>query len=696
MAAIQTVKIKRRNNSDDNAPGSLEVGELAYNEYQQVGYIGKDNGGAGQHQVFGTGIHVTWPGTGIIVQTAARSGATPPQSAARTLTGGTGITVTNGTGVSGNPTFDMDIDGLTTDTIAAADTIPFNDDGDGPNKITFSNFEGTLNHDNLAGVVANEHVDHSTVSITAGDGLTGGGNITATRTLSVLSPANAQTTAYTAVAGDKGDIIRFTGAGGVNLNLTAAATLGDGWFCWLRNDSSGDITVDPNAAETINGSATLVVEAGQAVGIWCNGTLFYTVGEPAAGAGANNFGIITGDSGTATSDTSNDTLSMVSGTGNLDGLSVVASDGPETITIGLDISGMADLAAAPDTADIIPIYDSTGTTNTSITVANLFTSPALTGTPTAPTAVKATNTTQIATTAHVKLLDVNDLTAPITDFDMNNNKITNLTDPTNDQDAATKAYVDATASGLDVKDSVRCLSASTSTEGTGYSYNATGGTSGRGQITWTTGPTSIDGVTLANNDRILNSETGAAGGIYVRTAQNTWDRATDFDEDAEVTAGAFTFIEEGTNNADSGWVLTTNNPITIGGSSGTSLSWAQFSGAGQITAGAGLTKTGNTLDVGAGTGITVNADTIQISATYAGQGSIVTVGTITSGTWNGTAISETYGGTGITTYAQGDILYADAANSLAALAKGAAGNILAMNAGATVPEWTDTIDGGTF
>jgi len=81
-----------------------------------------------------------------------------------------------------------------------------------------------------------------------------------------------------------------------------------------------------------------------------------------------------------------------------------------------------------------------------------------------------------------------------------------------------------------------------------------------------------------------------------------------------VTAGLFVFVEEGTANADSGWVLASNQPITLGS---TTLTFVQFSGAGQITAGAGLTKTGNTLDVGtADSGrIVVNADSIDLATT---------------------------------------------------------------------------------
>lgn len=98
---------------------------------------------------------------------------------------------------------------------------------------------------------------------------------------------NAQTLTYTAVSADLGKVILYTGAGGVDLALDSAATLGDGWFATLRNDSAGTITINPNGAETINGAATLAVGAGDGVIIYTNGTLFYTIGEASASSGAN-------------------------------------------------------------------------------------------------------------------------------------------------------------------------------------------------------------------------------------------------------------------------------------------------------------------------------------------------------------------------------------------------------------------------
>jgi hypothetical protein len=306
-------------------------------------------------------------------------------------------------------------------------------------------------------------------------------------------------------------------------------------------------------------------------------------------------------------------------------------------------------------------------------------SPTFTGTPAAPTASTDTNTTQLATTAfvigqasstapnalgtaatgtslryaradHVHVMPrLDQVTNPTTAVSLNNQKITNLADPIDAQDAATKAYVDAARSGLDVKESVRLAS----TGNISITYNATGGTSSRGQIT--AAPNTLDGVNLAAGDRILlkDQSAGAQNGIWVVTtlgtgANGVWDRATDFDSDTEVTAGAFTFVTEGATNADSGWVLTTNDAITIGGASGTALSFAQFSGAGQITAGAGLTKTGNTLDVGAGTGITVDANSVGLTGQALALHNLATNGLFTrTGTDTITARSIAVSGSGI-------------------------------------------------
>lgn len=258
------------------------------------------------------------------------------------------------------------------------------------------------------------------------------------------------------------------------------------------------------------------------------------------------------------------------------------------------------------------------------------------------------------------------------------------TAPSADLDVANKAYVDAARSGLDVKQSVRLA---TATHLDAFTHST-------GVLTAdAAGALSVDGVTPSVGDRILvkNETSGNApyNGIYTVTTvgdgSTAWvlTRATDADSSAEVTAGMFTFVAEGSANADSGWVLTTNDTITLGT---TSLTFAQFSGAGSITAGNGLTKTGNTIDaVGTADRITVNADSIDIASTYAGQSSITTLGTITSGTWNGTDIAVTDGGTGASTAA-------DARTNLAATAGGGDTStpVLARVAAKTVGNNSDT------
>jgi hypothetical protein len=256
----------------------------------------------------------------------------------------------------------------------------------------------------------------------------------------------------------------------------------------------------------------------------------------------------------------------------------------------------------------------------------LLASPTFTGTPAAPTPTNGTNTTQIATTQYVMSTRLDQFVPPNVDVTWNSHKITGLLDPTNAQDAATKAYVDNTTQGLDAKQSVKAASTANLT---------------------LSGTQTVDGIALIAGDRILvkDQTTQSANGIYV-VASGAWARALDADTWNELVS-AYVFVEQGTVNADNGYVCTVDQGGTLGT---TNVTWTQFSGAGQITAGAGLTKTGNTIDaVGTANRITVLADSIDIAATYVGQSSITTLGTIATGTWNGATIAVTYGGTGAAT-----------------------------------------------
>jgi hypothetical protein len=236
--------------------------------------------------------------------------------------------------------------------------------------------------------------------------------------------------------------------------------------------------------------------------------------------------------------------------------------------------------------------------------------------------------------------------------------------PTDDAHAATKGYVDAARSGLDVKASVRVATTANINPATTLT---------------------IDGVELAVGDRVLvkNQDNAVNNGIYV-VANGSWARAEDADTSAEVTTGMFTFVSEGTTHADSGWVLSTNDTITLGT---TELTFVQFSGAGQITAGDGLTKTGNTINaVGTADRITVNSDSIDIASTYAGQSSIVTLGTVTTGTWDATTVAVTAGGTGVESFTDNGIVYGDGSNALDVTAAGTQYQVLQAGSGG-VPEF---------
>jgi hypothetical protein len=162
---------------------------------------------------------------------------------------------------------------------------------------------------------------------------------------------------------------------------------------------------------------------------------------------------------------------------------------------------------------------------------------------------------------------------------MGTNKITGLGTPTDATDAATKSYVDTTVQGIDWKASVRAATTASITLASGLENGDT-----------------LDGVTLATGDRVLvkDQSTGSENGIYVVKASGAPDRSTDADLAAEVTSNFAVFVEEGTVNADSGFTLTNNGAVTIGT---TALVFTQFTGLGQIVAGTGLDKTGNTLDI---------------------------------------------------------------------------------------------------
>ena len=250
-------------------------------------------------------------------------------------------------------------------------------------------------------------------------------------------------------------------------------------------------------------------------------------------------------------------------------------------------------------------------------------------------------------------------------FLSNQTWITNLQNPVQAQDAATKNYVDTVAQGLDAKASVHAATYVALVDA--YTYNNGTGGIGATLTANAVGNLVIDGQTIALNDRVLiKNETGAFvnnttpsaafNGIYLCTTAGApgtaWvlTRAVDFDVNTEMYA-AFTFVETGTNNNDTGWVCTNSagsSPITVGT---TQIEFTQFSGAGSYTAGTGLSLTGTVFSI-ANTAVTTgsygNSSAIstftvnqQGQLTAAGTASITApAGDLTGNTLNATVLNS--------------------------------------------------------
>ena len=256
--------------------------------------------------------------------------------------------------------------------------------------------------------------------------------------------------------------------------------------------------------------------------------------------------------------------------------------------------------------------------------------------------------------------------------DAGGNKILNVGTPVQTTDAANKGYVDSVKQALDIKDSVRVASESNISA----TYN--NGTSGVGATLTadSNGAVSIDSTALALNNRVLvKAQTdGTENGIYkvttVGDVSNPFvlTRTTDADSSSEVTGGMFTFVEEGS-DADAGFVLSN---ITGSATIGTdTITMTQFSGAGSVTAGAGLSKSGNTLSVNVDdTTLEINSDTVRLKGVSA-----LPEGTIL------------YGANGGSSFASLSIGTYDSTNSV--------GQVLQVGNNGTIT-WTNTLDGGTF
>jgi hypothetical protein len=244
----------------------------------------------------------------------------------------------------------------------------------------------------------------------------------------------------------------------------------------------------------------------------------------------------------------------------------------------------------------------------------------------------------------VRTSRLDQMAAPTAAVGFNTQRATGLADPVNAQDAATKGFVESLVATGNNKGTARVATTASLglTSATATTITKTGGL-----------PTSSDGVTFAAGDVVfVKDETGAgatgaaANGLYVYATGATWTRATNADISAEVKAGLFVFVSEGTVNGNNGYTLTTDDPITLGT---TQLVFTQTSGAGQTVAGNGLTKTGNTLDVASSGGgsLTITADSINLTSGIATPGTFQSVTIDTYGRVTGGSNPTTFSGYGL-------------------------------------------------
>ena len=320
----------------------------------------------------------------------------------------------------------------------------------------------------------------------------------------------------------------------------------------------------------------------------------------------NNFGSVSAQT-TYGASSANGTSTNFSRSDHTHGTPSLSNTSPQSVSItGSNSAGSGTAPSRDDHTHAGPGFG-TVTTQTS------FGSSATDGTATTVAHSDHAHGTPAHDDSAHSLINISSLDVPLADVSWANYKITNLSDPSAGTDAANKQYVDSVAQGLNIHDPVQAATTTTLAATTGGTVTYDNGTAGVGAtLTLSNALTVLDGYTLVTGDRIIvkNETTTANNGVYtINSAKTVLTRATDADTPAELNGGDFFFVQNGTVNDNTGWVIV-DKVTTIGT---TPVVFYQFSGAGTYTAGNGLTLTGNVFSAVADTGILVSGSGIAIN-----------------------------------------------------------------------------------
>jgi hypothetical protein len=595
--------------------------QLANSRYVGVtnGLTITDGGAQGVFNISTTGalLSLVNSGTGFQVKTSAT--AITPRSIA---VSGTGLSISNGSGVSGDPTISL------TGQISNLANASFNG-------LVVLSTAGAVTSATITGT-------SNQIAVTNGNGISG--NPTVGLASDAILPG---TGAVTIPVGTTAQQPSSPQVGMMRYDTTAGAYYGYSAGLWRQFSLSGGVTlVDTGTGLTggpITGTGTIsIANTAVTAGSYGSSTQVgtFTVNAQGQLTAASNVSISAASIGAVTS---------VTGTAN-----EITVTG--TTTVGLSLPSALTFTAKTVTGGA---FNMTSATVGSDTVATLTANQTLTN----KTISGSSNT--LSNIANASLTN-SSLTVGTTAISLGSSSLTlgGLTsvavtqDPTSALQLATKQYVDAVAQSLNVHAACAAATPSSLATLTGGTVTYNNGSSGVGAtLTLSVALTTLDGYTLVNGDRLLikNEVTSANNGIYTwATGGTVLTRATDFDTNVEIAAGDFTFVSNGTLYANTGWVQTL--PVTTVGTS--PISWTQFSGAGAYTAGTGLTLAGtqfsitNTAVAAGAYGSATQVGTFTVNAqgqlTLAGNTTVTpAVGSITGlGTGVATALAVNTGSAG--------------------------------------------------